>query len=200
MREQWDNAVAQLGGLPTAAADDLERRYAEPHRKYHNAFHVNAVLRDAARLSEEENPVLVLAICAHDVIYDAQPGDDERASAAWARDRLAEAEVGRAHIAHVESLVLATITHQSDDPLAHILLDADLAILAAEQPVYDLYTRCVRVEYGKYPDEAWRQGRAQVLERLLDRDDLYRTSRARALWDTRARINLTRELRSLSLL
>src|SRR5256885_3447868 len=132
MREQWDNAVAALGGRPTSAADDLEGRYDEPHRKYHNATHIEAVLRDARLLSTEDNPVLVLAICAHDVVYDAKPGDDERASALWARERLAEAGVGAEDVARVEGLVLATITHESDDPLTRILLDADLAILASD--------------------------------------------------------------------
>jgi predicted metal-dependent HD superfamily phosphohydrolase len=194
MRSQWDNAVLWLGGRSTPAADDLVRRYAEPHRKYHNAIHVEAVLRDARELSDEDNPVLVLAICAHDVVYDAQPGADERASAAWARLRLTEAGLAEDHVAQVESLVLATITHQSDDPLARILLDADLAILAAAPDAYDLYSRYVREEYASYADDVWRHGRTQVLRSLLDRDDLYQTPRARALWDAQARANLQREL------
>jgi predicted metal-dependent HD superfamily phosphohydrolase len=194
MRSQWDNAVLWLGGRSTPAADELVSRYAEPHRKYHNATHIEAVLRDARELSDEDNPVLVLAICAHDVVYDAKPGADERASAAWARAQLTEAGVAEEHVAHVESLVLATITHESDDPLAQILLDADLAILAAAQDEYDLYTTCVRQEYASYADDVWRQGRAHVLRSLLDREVLYRTSRARGLWDAQARVNLRREL------
>jgi predicted metal-dependent HD superfamily phosphohydrolase len=196
MREHWDDAVARLGGRPTV--HDLERRYAEPHRKYHNAAHIVAVLRDVRLLSPEPDPVLVLAICAHDVVYDARPGEDERASAAWARDRLTSSGVAEKHIARVESLVLATISHESDDPLAQVLLDADLAILAAAQDVYDLYTRCVREEYASYADAVWRDGRAKVLKSLLDRKNLYQTHRGQELWDTRARINIRRELDSLA--
>jgi predicted metal-dependent HD superfamily phosphohydrolase len=199
VRAEWDIAVAQLGGQITSAGDSLVRRYAEPHRKYHNASHISAVLRDARLLSDVDSPVLVLAICAHDVVYDASPGDDERASAAWARSALSAAGVGDSHIAHVESLVLATITHQSADPLACILLDADLAVLAGGRDEYDSYVRCVRAEYSLYSDDVWRSGRGRVLRSLLERPDLYQTDRGRALWDSQARVNLQRELDSLGL-
>ena len=197
MREEWDRAVVQLGGRLTSASDELVRRYAEPHRKYHNATHIDAVLRDVRLLSDVDDPVLVLAVCAHDVVYDAKPGSDERASAAWARTALAEAGIGEEHVAQVESLVLATITHSSEDPLAWILLDADLAILAAPVDVYSVYVAGVRAEYSMYPDDLWRQGRAQVLKSLLDKENLYQTARARALWEADARANLRRELAGL---
>lgn len=197
MRGEWTDAVVRLGGRATDAADELVRRYAEPHRKYHTAEHVLAVLAAARLLSADDSPVLTLAICAHDVVYAGEPGSDERASAAWARAALTSAGVGASDVAHVESLVLATITHESDDPLAQIMLDADLAILAAEQPVYDLYARRVREEYARYTDDVWREGRAKVLRTLLARPDLYATDKAKALWDSNARANMTRELRAL---
>jgi predicted metal-dependent HD superfamily phosphohydrolase len=196
---QWAQAVRALGGVP--AETDLVERYGEPHRKYHNATHVEAVLSEAALLADlpaDDNAVLTLAICAHDVIYDARPGEDERASAQWARDRLIEAGVPSRHIARVEALVLATIKHESDDELAHILLDADLSILGAEPADYDRYVSAVRQEYSFVPEDAWRQGRAAVLGNLLDRKDLFQTTKARARWDEQARANLRRELTHLS--
>ncbi|KOV82391.1 hypothetical protein ADL03_25480 [Nocardia sp. NRRL S-836] len=189
-----------MGGTPDAG--DLAERYAEPHRAYHNTFHVVTVVRDSSALADafafsvEERAVLALAACAHDVIYDGKPGDDERASAQWARDRLAGLD--EQHIARVESLVLATITHSSDDPLAHVLLDADLAILGSEPEHYERYRQAVRREYARYDDPAWRTGRAAVLRSLLERDDLYVTEPARQLWDAAARSNLARELQSLA--
>ena len=199
MRRIWDDAVRTLGGAPDSG--DLMERYAEPHRAYHNTFHVAAVVRDSATLAEAfsfttaERAILTLAACAHDVIYDSKPGEDERASAAWARERLTGLEED--HIARVESLVLATITHSSDDPLAHVLLDADLAILGSEAEHYDRYSQAVRQEYSQYDDSQWRTGRARVLKTLLDREDLYVTEPARRLWDAAARINLARELQAL---
>ncbi|MFI6098236.1 hypothetical protein ACIA8G_21970 [Lentzea sp. NPDC051213] len=199
MRRIWDDAVRALGGAPDSG--DLMERYAEPHRSYHNTFHVAAVVRDSLVLADAfaftsaERAVLTLAACAHDVIYDGKPGEDERASAAWARERLAGLE--EEHVARVESLVLATITHSSDDPLAHVMLDADLAILGSEPALYERYSVAVRQEYSRYDDEIWRAGRAKVLKTLLDRPDLYVTEPARELWDAAARANLARELQSL---
>ncbi|SER78154.1 Predicted metal-dependent phosphohydrolase, HD superfamily [Lentzea xinjiangensis] len=200
MRRIWDDAVRVLGGTPDAG--DLMERYAEPHRAYHNTFHVVSVVRDSSALADafafttEERAVLALAACAHDVIYDGAPGEDERASAAWARERLAGLD--ERHIARVESLVLATITHSSDDPLAHVLLDADLAILGSEPEHYDRYSSAVRQEYARYDDRTWRAGRAKVLKTLLDRENLFVTEPARQLWDAAARTNLRRELQSLT--
>ncbi len=195
MRDEWNNAVSALGGC--VVSTDLESRYAEPHRKYHNATHIHAVLRDAALLVPSLDPELVLAICAHDVIYNARPGADERESAAWARTWLTASSVPEPHIAAVESHILATITHTSDDPATQILLDADLAILAAPPDAYDVYTRCVRAEYASYTDPEWQAGRAKVLKSLLNRETLYQTPRAHTLWNTQARTNLHRELTTL---
>ncbi|GAB2856931.1 HD domain-containing protein [Lentzea nigeriaca] len=200
MKRIWYDAVRALGGTPDAG--DLVERYAEPHRAYHNTFHVVSVVRDSSALADafafsvEERAILALAACAHDVIYDGKPGEDERSSAAWARERLAG--LPEEHIARVESLVLATITHSSDDPLAHVLLDADLAILGSEPTHYDRYSQAVRQEYAQYDDAAWRVGRAAVLKTLLDREALFVTEPARQLWDATARINLARELQSLA--
>ena len=199
MRRIWDDAVRTLGGAPDAA--DLIERYSEPHRSYHNTFHVASVVRDSWALADtftfttEERAILTLAACAHDVIYEGKPGDDERASAAWARQRLAGLE--EEQITRVESLVLATITHSSDDRLAQVMLDADLAILGSEPEHYERYRQAVRQEYGQYDDETWRAGRTKVLKTLLDRQDLYVTEPARELWDAAARTNLARELQTL---
>jgi predicted metal-dependent HD superfamily phosphohydrolase len=201
MKQQWDEAVRLLGGVATDAADDLVTRYAEKRRVYHNGDHIEAVLREARTLGEldgEERAILTLAICAHDVVYDARPGDDERASAQWAREKLTESGLDESHIARVEQLVLATLKHESDDDLAHLLLDADLSILGSDADVYDGYAAAVRREYAEVTDDLWRQGRAAVLKSLLDREDLYVTPQAKARWDSKARANIARELSVLS--
>jgi predicted metal-dependent HD superfamily phosphohydrolase len=204
----WTDAVCLLGGgqqVASAAAADLTARYAEPHRRYHDSAHVRAVVRDAAVLAEElrllavERALLALAAGAHDVVYDAHPGDDERRSAAWARDWLTRAGLQEVHVARVESLVLATLTHSAppDDLTAWVLLDADLAILGADPHAYDRYRLAVREEYTAFDEPAWRAGRAAVMSGLLERDPLYCTHAARRRWETTAKANIARELASL---
>ncbi|MGW5717710.1 HD domain-containing protein [Amycolatopsis sp. NPDC003865] len=193
---EWDDAVAALGGL-SGSRPRLEERYGEPHRRYHTLTHAAAVARDSAWLAgglgETDRAIVAVAAWAHDVVYDANPGEDERASAAWARAALEGA--AEPHVQRVEGLILATVKHDApaDDALATALLDADLAILGAPKEQYAVYARGVREEYAKYPDDVWREGRIAVLESLLTRR-LYRSEAARARWASAAEANLTAEL------
>lgn len=194
-----------LGGdraAAAAAARDLERRYAEPHRRYHTSAHISAVLDDLAWLSVElgiaadDRALVGLAACAHDVVYNAQPGTDERASAEWVRDVLHTCGLSAPTVEVVVGLVLATIDHAADsnDARAAALLDADLAILAAAPGDYDEYVRGVRVEYAGVSDPQWRAGRTAVLRELLKRPAIYHSEPARQRWEQRARANIEREL------
>jgi predicted metal-dependent HD superfamily phosphohydrolase len=206
LSEAWARAVAVLGGGAVAGrldGGDLERRYAQPHRRYHTGQHVRAVLADGAWIADAlglaagDRAVLTLAACAHDVVYDARPGDDERASARWARRALEAAGLADAVVQRVEQIVLATLTHEvpaGDDLVGAVLLDADLAILGAEPPVYDVYSRAVRGEYSRVPDHLWRAGRRDVLNSLLHRESIFVTTAAAGRWESAARANVRREL------
>ncbi|MEU0797274.1 HD domain-containing protein [Amycolatopsis sp. NPDC005961] len=193
---EWRDAVAALGGVPDAWPR-LEARYAEPHRRYHTLGHAAAVARDSAWLAGDlgdvDRAIVAVAAWTHDVVYDANPGEDERASARWAREALDG--VAETYQRRVEGLILATIKHDAppDDHLATALLDADLAILGAPEERYSTYARAVREEYAKYPDDVWREGRIAVLEGMLSRT-LYRSEAARTRWATAAEKNLTAEL------
>lgn len=194
------------GGDPAAAArsaSDLVHRYAEPHRTYHNIEHVLAVLTDSAALAGdiglEDFTALRLAACAHDVVYNGLPGEDERASADWAREHLAAAGVPSEIVDRVAALILATVEHDAgDDVVCQVLMDADLAILAADAEAYGSYAQAVRREYARVPDEMWRLGRSSVLLGFLDKDRIYRTDAARQRWEAAARTNLRRELEMLN--
>lgn len=192
---RWHEAVRVLGGAH--GPGDLVERYAEPHRGYHNADHVLAVVRDVNALAFDrtarERAVLTLAALAHDVVYDGEPGEDERRSAEWVRARLA----GLPEADEVAELVLATADHASDDPLTCLLLDADLAVLGSDPATYERYRTAVRAEYAHVPEDAWRVGRATVLRSLAGRDPLYVTPHARERWEDRAKANLAAELSSL---
>jgi predicted metal-dependent HD superfamily phosphohydrolase len=204
----WLGAVGRLGGdlrAARASGADLERRWAQAHRRYHTATHLEAILRDAAWLAgelgldEAEHAVIALAACAHDVVYDARPGDDERASAEWARQALTGCGLADQVVERVAGLVLATIDHAAGDadPLAAVLLDADLAVLGSEPDDYERYVAGVRAEYAAVPDDEFRRGRASVLEALRARNPLFRTEPGRDRWEARARHNLDAELARL---
>ncbi|HKN54983.1 MAG TPA: hypothetical protein VJX66_20970 [Amycolatopsis sp.] len=198
----WVGAVTRLEGNVDVAGDAwaaLTWQYGESHRRYHTLRHAEAVVRDSrdlgGTLGFHDQAVVELAAWAHDVVYNANPGEDERESAAWARRWLGRSGVAGEYIDRVEGLILTTIKHDAPaaDHLATALLDADLAILGADPRTYDTYALAVRQEYAKYSDEVWRAGRIAVLEGMLSRT-IYRGATARARWERAARRNITAEL------
>lgn len=203
--DAWVQAVTALGGERGAAlagASDLDRRYAEPHRHHHTVLHVNTVVRDvldlagALDLDPDERRVLMLAACAHDVIYDVVPGQDEENSAAWARAHLNAAGIDGAVSDRVEVLVLSTKDHRvvDGDLAMAVLHDADIAVLGAPPEVYDRYASHIRAEFSQVPDEVWRFGRTHVLQSLMSSDPMFVTAVGRDRWESQARANLSREL------
>lgn len=206
---RWTDAVTVLGGdrrVAQASGGELARRYAESHRRYHTGEHVVAVLGDSCWLASRTGlaaadlPVLTLAVCAHDVVYQAQPGADERASAGWAREQLLSAGVAEGIARRVCCLVTDTLQHApaSGDPAAAALLDADLAILGTDRDGYDRYVSSVRAEFSAVAEPDWRVGRSRVLSGLAERRPLYLTVPGRHRWESAARRNLARELAGLA--
>jgi predicted metal-dependent HD superfamily phosphohydrolase len=102
---------------------------------------------------------------------------------------LREAGIAKTDVSEVERLVPATIDHAAatDDLAAQLLLDADLAILAAAPADYEHHRLAVRAEYAAVPDDAWRTGRAAVLTSRAVRDPLFHTRRARQRWEQAAK-------------
>lgn len=177
-----------------ALRDDLLQRWDEPHRHYHNLHHLAeclSALHDLGGVRAEQ-----LAVWYHDAIYDGVPEQDERRSAALARDHLARAGEDPELVDEVERLVLLTIEHDPEpgDESGERLNDADLAILGSDPQRYAESVAAIRREYAHLDDEQWRVGRRQVLQTFLTRPQLFRTHLGRDRWEARARHNIGREL------
>ncbi|GGS97000.1 hypothetical protein GCM10010156_63980 [Planobispora rosea] len=173
---------------------DLITRYGEPHRRYHTAAHLEAVLDHVDALAgHAANPDLVrLAAWFHDAVYDPARSDNEERSARLAERALPEAGLPAEAVAAVARLVRLTVTHDPapGDADGAVLCDADLAILAAPPEVYAAYAAAVREEYAFVPDDAFRSGRAAVLRSLLDLPSIFRV----ADLEEAARANIHAEL------
>jgi len=177
--------------------DDLVAAYSAQGRHYHDLRHVedcHRLLDGIAGLSARDREILTLAIWWHDVVYDPTRADNEERSADLAERHVApelRKEVGR--------LIRLTRTHDvaPDDRLGALLVSIDLSILGADVPVYQAYAEAIRREYAHVPDEAYRAGRAAVLERFSSRAVIYPDAGFAAELDGRARANLARELQQL---
>jgi predicted metal-dependent HD superfamily phosphohydrolase len=193
-------SVPKAAGRP--AFDGLVSRYAEPGRYYHTLTHIAQVLETTAALQPlaGDYPAIQLAAWFHDAVYDPHSADNEARSAAYAEKVLSQLIIPETTIARVQHWILATATHTAAETEtdAHILLDADLAILGAQKEIYDWYSQAIRREYDWVAEEVYRPARVQVLTRFLKRPRIYHTPPLFNSLESQARQNLANEIAHLS--
>ena len=102
----------------------------------------------------------------------------------------------------VSDWILQTQHHmQCDVKASHqdklLFLDMDLSILGMQDHVYKKYAVAIRKEYAHFEDEAYRTGRAKVLQSFLEKDKLYFTKILGEKLEARARENINNEIKSL---
>ena len=178
MRRRW-HAFVEAWNIDPAEADatyrEIAERHAEPGRFYHTLEHIEAVLATVDRLAEHaRDPNAVrLAAWLHDVVYDSRAADNEERSADFAHELCERLAIPLGvEVAH---LILTTKTHDpGDDPDAMVLLDADLAVLGADDAGYRRYADDIRREYAWVPEAEYRAGRRRVLERFLAKPAIFR--------------------------
>ena len=198
----------------TALGEDLLERYEQPHRKYHTSVHLSEMLTALKTLYKRHHTAtpraVLLAAWFHDAVYEANPGEDEAASADLARTTLtplaSTGSLTNREVTAIAHLIELTASHQLADGIeeytsgaltradAAFFLDADLAILAADSPRYTRYVAGVRAEYAHYTPDAFTRGRAAILQGFLNRTAIYASDTAHLLWDAPARLNLRTEL------
>ncbi|MBZ9713445.1 phosphohydrolase [Deinococcus multiflagellatus] len=170
--------------------------YAEAHRAYHNAAHVEAVL-GALGSRGVLSPALALAVWGHDLIYDPRARDNEARSAevfgAWLAGQGAPTDL----VAQVRALILAT-QHRALPATREeaLLVDADLGILGASPAKFAAYDAAIRQEYRHVPGPLYRMGRRKVLQGFLNRSRIYTTPEFAGL-EEQARANLAGALARL---
>lgn len=198
---RWLRLANNLG-LDAAAGRSifsaLRENYQEETRHYHNLAHVQQVLETVGRLASyaEDLAAVKLAAWFHDAIYEPGAGDNEARSARYLQATLEPLSISAAVVEEAARLVLLTEEHEAGDSDGNgrVLLDADLAILGAEQAAYERYAQAIQREFAHVPEEAYRRGRAAVLRRLLQRNPLYYTRPMQEEREARARRNMRREL------
>ncbi len=188
---------------PLPYGEDLLTRWAEPQRRYHTTDHLLAVLDRVDELLphvQAPDPAAIrLAAWFHDAVYLPDRSTNEERSARLAERALPEAGVPEPRVAETARLVLVTRDHDpaEGDTNGEVLCDADLAVLAGSPAAYGAYAAAVREEYGFVPDDAFREGRANVLRHLLGLSRLFRTPEAHDRWEAAARRNMATELELL---
>lgn len=178
----------------------LTTLYSEPSRYYHTLAHIGDCLAelDHERTHAHRPDEAELAVWFHDAVYDPRAGDNEVRSAELADRVLRDAGLADDSRARIAGIVRAT-THAelpTDNDTA-LVCDADLAILGASPERYARYVGQIRDEFAWVPAPLFRQRRAAVLARFLDRATIYASPGFRERYEERARKNLSAELLEL---
>jgi predicted metal-dependent HD superfamily phosphohydrolase len=201
-QERFERVWRELGLVaPAAAFDALAASYAEPHRAYHTAQHIDECLElfDAARDHCEQPALVELALWFHDAVYDTHRTDNELRSADWVTHELAAAGAPSSIYETVRALIMVTRHNAvSTDPDANLTTDIDLSILGSTRSRFIEYESQVRREYEWVPEEVFRRERAKLLRHFLARPSLYATEFFRERFEQNARENLEFSLEQLS--
>lgn len=198
--QRW-NALSASAGIQHHSEQmfrQIEHHYSEPHRRYHNALHVDECLREVDLVREQAtNPVaLELAIWFHDVVYDPRASDNEEQSARFATACLKEVNCSLAQ--RVSHLILTTQAHRAGSiPDAPLLIDIDLSILGKPAERFAEFEAGIRNEYAWVPIDVYRQKRAEILDGFLQRERIYFTQSFQNRYENGARQNLSKRIAEL---
>jgi predicted metal-dependent HD superfamily phosphohydrolase len=198
--ERWQGLWSALGAIaPTGSFEMLLERYSEPHRRYHDARHIDRCLLHFEVLkSFAQRPDLVeFALWLHDAVYETKAHDNEERSANLAEALLTSA--GLHHlVAPLRAMILGT-RHKETCPADDVglVVDIDLSVLGSEPKDYMAYVQQIREEYSWVPDKEFRDGRIKVLKTIADHARIYSHDPCFGLWELRARENLNNEMSML---
>ena len=177
---------------PDGVFESLAARYSEPPRAYHTLQHIAEGI-EHLKTVRNAPPEVALAWWFHDAVYDPRRSDNEEKSAAWAKVVLGPTPLA----AKIDAAILATkIGAFAADLAQRLLVDVDLAILAAPEPRFSEYQAQIRREYAFVPDADYARERLAVLRGFTARAYIYQSPEFRSL-ETRARKNLERALNAL---
>lgn len=177
--------------------NDITRAYSACGRHYHTMQHLEQLYGTLSALKDQLNDaeVVWLALCYHDIVYDANRQDNEEQSAAFAKEILNALRLPEEKVQRCVDMILATKTHSvSVDMDINYFTDADLSILGQDWERYIQYAKDIRKEYAIYPDEQYYPGRARVIQHFLDMPRMFKTEYFYAQYEQQARANLEREL------
>ena len=196
--DRWLFLMESLGfGQNIDTFEALDESYAEKHRKYHTAEHINATLEHFEMVKHQcEKPQLLeLALWFHDVIYQPFSSSNEADSAQWAKQFLHNNKAGLDAENFVVELIMATLhTAEPENKDQALLVDIDLSILGSKEEVYQQFAKDIRFEYKRVPYFLYKKKRKEVLVSFLNRDAIYKTPYYRAELESQARVNMKSEL------
>ena len=201
----YKKLVSKRNKIINAEESLLTKLYSDSTRHYHNKGHIRHCFDEFEEIKDLcENPdQLRVAMLYHDAVHNPEEnnGDgktNEEKSAELAYDFCRRVGYSACFAKKVSDLILFT-RHDSipEDIEGKFLVDIDLAILGSTQQKFDEYERDIRKEYPWVPQDKFNQVRAEILQRFLDRKNIYFSDFFRNKYEVQAKANLERSLEKL---
>ncbi len=198
---RWNDLMSQYK-LPNCRDifDQLTSAYAQRHRAYHTASHVNECLShlDAIEPLPVRPQEIEMALWFHDAIYKPRSTKNETDSANWCVEFMQSQLIEEPTIARIEQLITVTAHNRLPNTLDEFLItDIDLSILGAESKRFAEYDEAIRFEYKWVPNLLYKRKRKQVLENFLARESLYHLEYFTSRYEQQARDNLKEAIAKL---
>lgn len=176
---------------------EIETKYAEKSRHYHNLEHLQNMFSELESVKDKVSNFsrISFSVFYHDVIYDASSKSNEEKSAEYAKIRLQKLDMNQELIVAISNQIIATKAHQkSHDQDTNYLLDSDLSILGKDIETYLEYTKKIRKEYSIYPDLLYKPGRKKVLQHFLALENIFKTDYFQEKYEVQAKENIELEI------
>ena len=176
----------------------LERRYREPHRRYHDPDHLAHCLAefDSARPHIDRPDAVEMAIWFHDVINEPGNRDNEQLSADYFREK-ADGSMEPAFIDEVITLILATTHDKSPrEPDRQFICDIDLSSFGCPWECFLRDSAAVKAEFPGTDAEYYR-GQTVFMESMLARPRIFLSDFFHDRYERQARENIRALLRMI---
>ena len=200
MKKEFNQIMKELNIPERESAKFLERVigcYSESHREYHNLRHIREMLEclNLYKTAISDYPILYVSCLYHDIVYDTHAQDNEEKSAEYLEKDFHD-YLSKEEITKCKDLILGTKKHQFlQNNFDHkIFLDSDLLILGRERNRYIEYMDSIRKEYEWVEREFYKQERAKVLQKFLERERIYFTDEVFHVYEKQARENIKFEI------
>ena len=200
-RERWRSLAGRLGlSTDSRVFEDIQDRYSESWRSYHNTSHIDDCLKqlDDSPVIADKPDEVEFSLWLHDAVYDTHRGDNEAQSASLAASILHDAECELEVIHRVTANILATTHHATATRIdEQLVVDIDLSILGRPADAFDEFETSIREEYQWVPWSTYCEKRANVLQSFLERVRIYSTNWFADRYESNARLNLNRAISRL---
>lgn len=202
MKEQWNRLIYIVNKtfdiqLRDSYYDTIIGYYSLEDKYYHNLKHIQNLLKylNDFELDFNDKLMLELSIWFHDIIYDPKSINNEFYSAIYFDDFIRNSgNFDAYHIINdiIYNIILSTKHDNSAKTrLEKIMCDIDLRELAEDWYIDNSYK--IKKEYSHLSNEEWKRGRIDFINKFLNKDRIYLTDEYYNLYETKARLNLTKE-------